>query len=88
MATVPVGVCDCWAARSMEPGSSSVSCAYWRLLVVLVGVPCLRCSLAASVVLSFLRVTHGSSAAHVQSPVGSEHILYLFGDLQVHGILE
>ena len=31
-------LCDSWAAFSMVPGAWSVSCAYWRLLVLIVNV--------------------------------------------------
>ena len=46
-----------WAALPMVLGAWSVTCAYWRSFVLIVGVPCLFCSLAVPGVWSFLRVT-------------------------------
>ena len=40
------------------PGAGSVSCALRRSFALIVGVPCLLCSLAMPRVWSFLRVTH------------------------------
>ena len=37
---------DSWAELSMVPSAGSVSCADWRSFVLIVGVPCLLCSLA------------------------------------------
>ena len=47
-----------WAALSMVPGAWSVSCAYWRSFLLILGVSCLLCSLPVPYVWSFLRVTH------------------------------
>ena len=41
---------------SMLPGAWSVSCADWRSFVLIVGVPCLLCSLMVPGVWGFLRV--------------------------------
>ena len=43
--------------------SWSVSCAFWRPFVLIVGVPCLLCSLAVPGVWCFLRVTPGKDAS-------------------------
>ena len=49
---------DSWATFSMVPGAWSVSCAYRRSFVLILGVSCLLCSLAVPGVWSYLRVTH------------------------------
>ena len=58
-AAVLVGVMQLysWAALSVVPGAWSVSCADWQSFVLIVGVPCLMCSLAVPGVWSFLRLT-------------------------------
>ena len=33
-----LALCDSWGSLSMLPGAWSVSCAYWRLLVLIVNV--------------------------------------------------
>ena len=55
-AILPV-VCNSWDALSMVPGAWSVSCAFWRSLMLIVGVPFLLCSMAVPVVWRFLRAT-------------------------------
>ena len=45
-------LCDSWPALSIVPGAWSVSCAYWRSFMLIVGVPCRLCSLAVFVAFS------------------------------------
>ena len=55
-AILPV-VCNSWDALSMVPGAWSVSCAFWRSLMLIAGVPCILCSMAVPGVWRFLRAT-------------------------------
>ena len=53
----------------MVPVAWSLSFAFWRSFVLIVGVPCLLCSLAVPGVWSFLRVTQLYKAVGYQSPL-------------------
>ena len=49
---------DSWVTLSMVLGAWSLSCADWWSFGLIVGVPCLLCSLAVPAIWDFLRVQH------------------------------